>query len=165
MDYNIYKHVMLGNGNILLEKLDNSILSNFNLKSLENGNILCEKKIRKKIENISEIIKYDFSKSNITYCLINNNDECKLKYRNILTHIYNIIGNGTKIIRNTVLNIQTTKRTSKGYYYINKLGISIQGVDSNKSILEIITQCSHNNIKLNMNIVLCGGSELEVNIN
>ena len=44
MNNNIYKYVMLENGNILLEKLDNSLLSNFNLKSLENGNILCEKK-------------------------------------------------------------------------------------------------------------------------
>ena len=37
---------MLENGNILLEKSDNCILSN--LKTLENGNILCKKDTKNK---------------------------------------------------------------------------------------------------------------------
>lgn len=164
MSNHIYKYIRLENGNILLEKLDNSILSNFNLVTLENGNILCEKKIRTVIENINQIEKYNFSKSIITYCSIDNKEVCKLKYRNIIAYIYDIIGNGTNIIRHTLLNIQTIKKTTKGYYYFRKIGISVQGVDSNKSILEIVTQCINNNIKLNMNIILENNRELDIYI-
>jgi hypothetical protein len=71
-----------------------------------------------------------------------------------LNDIYYKINNGSKIIKNTSINISTIKRDDQGFYYLDKLGISVQGVDANKCLYEIINQCNKNNIKLNMNIVL-----------
>jgi hypothetical protein len=57
-----------------------------------------------------------------------------------------------KIIKNSKLNIKTIKYIEKGFIYIEDLGISYQGVDSNKCIHEIFNQCLNNNIKLELDI-------------
>ena len=54
----------------------------------------------------------------------------------------------------TKLNIKLIEDKEKGFYYIEKLGISVQGCDSNKCLLEIINQCIENNIMISMEIKL-----------
>ena len=80
-----------------------------------------------------------------------------------MENIYKIINDGTKIIKNSKLNIKTIKKLDEGFYYLEDLGISIQGVDSNKCLLEIINQCVENEISLIMKIKL--NDETNININ
>jgi len=68
--------------------------------------------------------------------------------------IYEIINDPIKIMSRTKLNIKLIEDKEKGFYYIEKLGISIQGCDSNKCLLEIINQCIENNIMISMEIKL-----------
>lgn len=78
--------------------------------------------------------------------------------------IYNIINDGTHIIKNTELNIKTIKKTTDGYYYLNNIGISVQGVDSNKYISEIINQCIENNITITIIIKLKDDHQIALTI-
>ncbi len=52
------------------------------------------------------------------------------------------------------MNIKTIEKTDNGFYYLEDLGISIQGVDTNKCIYEIFQQCKMNNITLELSIKL-----------
>jgi hypothetical protein len=156
-DYNNYTIINLYNGDILLEKL---ILDNINytITNLDNGD-----KLLKKITHINIIDVKNIKKSIILECLIDNKELNKLKYKLILEQIYKIINDGSKIIKNTKLNIKTIKKEDEGFYYLDTLGISVQGVDSNKCILEIINQCIENEIDLFMKIKLI--NDITVNIN
>ena len=149
----IYKFINLDNDDILLEKIiiDNK---NYIIINQDNGNILLQK-----IININD---YDFKKSQILQCFINNKEYYKLKYRFILNQIYNIINDGTKIIKNTKINIKTLKKEDEGFYFLNNIGISIQGIDSNKCLLEIINQCSENNIKIILKIKLINNNIINI---
>jgi len=95
---------------------------------------------------------YDFKKSNIISCFINGNNDMKLKYRSICEYIYRIINDGTKIIKQTKLNIKTLKKVDEGFSYLDDLGISVQGVDSNKCLYEILHQCIENEINIKLQI-------------
>jgi hypothetical protein len=106
------------------------------------------------INNLDNLNMFNFCNSQITYCKINNDNHEIYKYKSILNKIYEIIDDGSKIIKNTCLNIKTIGCTDKGFYYLKKLGISIQGVDANKCLYEIINQCIENNINLKINIKL-----------
>lgn len=126
----------------------------YSIHKQKSGDLLL-KQIKKIIINkIDDILEYDFCNSQIILCSINNILCDRNKYKPILNDIYYKINNGTKIIKNTSINISTINRGDSGFYYLDKLGISIQGVDANKCLYEIINQCNKNNIKLNMNIVL-----------
>jgi hypothetical protein len=150
---NIYKILHLDNGDILLEK--NYIdTSKYNIVNKDNGDILLKTITIDKIVCIDELKKYDFAKSQINSIIINNKKLTKCKYKSILTYIYLIINNGSKIIKDSLLNIKTTFCNENGFNYYPKLGISIQGIDSNKCLKEICNQCIKNNIKLEMNIKL-----------
>jgi hypothetical protein len=145
-----YKFVELDNGDILLQKIiiDNT---SYTIINNDNGDKLLKKITNVNITNIKDIKEYDFKKSFITECLINKIQFNKLKYRSILEQlairslyaseqIYNIINDGVKIIKNTKVNIKTIKKEDEGFYYLDNIGISVQGVDSNKCLLEIIYQ-------------------------
>lgn len=136
----VYKFKNLDNGDILLEKvvLDNT---NYTIINKNNGDKILKKITTVNITDVNDIKKYDFRKSNILLCLLDNDEIIKLKYKSILENIYKIINDGTKIIKKSKLNIKTIKKLDEGFYYLEDLGISIQGVDSNKCLLEIINQC------------------------
>ena len=158
----IYKFINLDNGDILLEKV---ILDHTKYKIIDNNN---GNKLLKKIEsinitNINDIKNYDFKKSVIVSCFINNDKIIKLKYKSILNSIYRIINNGTQIIKTSKLNIKTINKFDEGFYYLDDLGISVQGVDSNKCLLEIIEQSSENKINLVMKIKLNDGKDININ--
>ena len=114
------------------------------------------------INNLDRLALYDFRNSNIVSCKINNDILNKNKYKSILNDIYKIINNGTKIIKNTTLNIKTIEYDKKGFYYLEELGISVQGVDSNKCVYEIVNQCNKNNIKLDIKIKLSDNKLINV---
>lgn len=158
-----YKILVLDNGDILLQKniIDNT---NYIIIEKENGDKLLKKITSINITDIKDIKNYDFKKSIIQITKINNEDFNKLKYKLILEQIYNLIKDGVKIIKNTKLNIKTIKKEDEGFYYLDNIGISIQGVDSNKCLLEIINQCLENQIKLSMKIKLINNIIININI-
>jgi len=159
----VYKFKNLKNGDILLEKvlLDNS---DYTTVVKNNGDILLKKNTSVNITNIDNARKYDFTKSCILSCSLNDKKMTKMRYKSILENIYAIINDGTKIIKKSNLNIKTMKKTDEGFYYLENLGISIQGVDSNKCLLEIINQCSENEISLVMTMKLNDDTNINIKI-
>ena len=126
----------------------------YSIRKQESGNLLL-KPIKKIIINkIDDILEYDFCNSQIISCSINDILCDRNKYKPILNDIYYKINKERNIIKNTTLNIETIEKVDSGFYYLDKLGISIQGVDSNKCLYEIMNQCDKNYIKLNMHIIL-----------
>jgi hypothetical protein len=158
-----FKFIELENGNITLEKIVIDY-NKYNIINEKNGNITLEKKIAINIIDIKELKNYDFKKSIILNCLINDELFNKFKYNQILKQIYNIINDGVKIIKKTKLNIKTIKKLDEGYYYLDNIGISIQGADSNKYILEIFNQYIENNIKLSLEIMLINNIKINISI-
>jgi hypothetical protein len=156
-----YKFTKLDNGDILLQKI---VIDNINYTVInkENGDKLLKKNTNINITDIKDIKNYDFKKSIISKCLIDDEEFNKLKYKSILEQIYKTINDGTKIIKNTKLNIKTIKKEDEGFYYLDNIGISVQGVDSNKCLLEIINQCIENEIELSMKIKLI--DDITINI-
>lgn len=149
-------------------ELNNNIVSydgnEYKLIPQENGDILLSKINIIHITSIDDIKKYNFSNSNITKCILNNKCIEKYKYKTILNNVYELINNGVNIIKNTTLNIDTRARNNNGYYYLENLGISVQGVDANKCLYEIIHQCTNNNINIILNITLNDGKQIKIQI-
>ena len=166
----MYKVEQLNENTIKLTKL-NINKDEYDKQILENGDMLL---VRKKIITITGFnefnnsrTQYSFNNSNILSCTINyyQSNEYKLKYKSILNYIYsNIIKDGVKIIKNSSLNISTIKRETEGFYYMEDLGISIQGADANKCLYEIINQCHVNNIHITILIRLLNGSRIEIKL-
>ena len=150
---NIYKAIQQDNGDILLEKitLDDT---NYKIINKDNGNVLMKKITSINITSFNELKNYDFKKSTIVSCKVNDNVIEKLKYKTVLEHVYGLINDGSKIIKNTKLNIKTVKKQDDGFYYLDDIGISIQGVESNKCLCEIVNQCIENEISIVMKIKL-----------
>jgi len=115
------------------------------------------------INNLEQLSSHDFSFSSICYCKIDGELINKSKYKVILNYVYTKINDGFKIIKNTSINIKTINYKDKGFYYLEDLGISIQGVDANKCIYEIINQCIQNNIKIEIKIKLQNNQNLLIN--
>ncbi len=166
----MYKVEQLDENTIKLTKL-NINRDEYDKKVLENGDILLVKKNKIHINSYEEFnnirTEYNLNNSNILSCIINynQNDEYNLRYRSIINYIYtNIIKDGVKIIRNSIFNISTIKRETEGFYYIEELGISVQGADANKCLHEIINQCHHNNIHINILIRLINGQRIEIKL-
>ena len=156
-----YSLIYQENDDILLKK--NIGLINYSLIYQENGDILLKKNII--LTDIKDLINYNFNNSIIENCLINNIKIEKLKYKSVLNYIYHVINCGSTIIKNTKLNIKTIEINDKGFYYLNKLGISIQGTDSNKCLLEIINQSITNNLSIYMKIKLINNLIINISIN
>jgi hypothetical protein len=148
-----YKQIIHQNGDMYLEKVivDED---DYEIIELHNGDKLLKKKIIKPL-TLQDIKQYDFTKSKIKYCKID--DEVitsSFKYKPILEIIYSKINNGTKIIKNSKLNILTVEKTDEGFKYLENIGISYQGADANKCIYEIMNQSQQNNISISMKIEL-----------
>jgi hypothetical protein len=110
----------------------------------------------KKVDG-QKIKKYNLTQSKIIACKINNKEHDRLNYRNIMHRIYSIIGDRKKIKKKSLLNIEFGEYTNKGYKYMKKLDISIQGTDAKTTLYEIINQCEVHKIKLELNIKLNNG--------
>ncbi len=143
------------------ELLLNELNEKYDVVKRKHGDILLRRIKNIKINDVNDLNKYKFAKSTIKSCFINNTEiKTKLKYKKIMDKVYDLINNGTQIIKNTKLNIKTTEEDDTGFYYLDNLGISVQAVDSNKCILEIVNQCRKNNISILMNITLKTGLKL-----
>ena len=136
----------------------------YNIHKQDNGELLLQPIKQIVINNLDDISQYDFCKSQIILCSINDKLFDKNKYKPILNKIYYLINSGSKIIKNTNLNIETIEKENSGFYYLDKIGISVQGVDANKCIYEIINQCIKNYIKLEMNIKLQNNDNILIDI-
>lgn len=159
----VYKFKNLENGDILLKKvtLDNT---NYKMVTQNNGDKILKKIVCVNITDLKNIEKYNFKNSKILSLWVLNDDEMIIiSYKSILKTIYKIINDKEKIIKKSKLNILIEKKTDQDFYYLEDLGISIQDVDSNKYLLEIINQCVENKISLIMKIKL--DDETNININ
>lgn len=104
---------------------------------------------------MQDLKQYDFKNSKIKYCKIDDEEIItSLKYKPILEIVYSKINNGTKIIKNSKLNILTVEKTDEGFKYLENIGISYQGADANKCIYEIMNQSQQNSISISMKIEL-----------
>jgi hypothetical protein len=159
---NIYTQVKLENGDILLKKIDIDV--NLYIIQKQKDDILLKKKKNEKIYDICDLDNYDFKKSTILKCTLNDEEIEKNKYKAILEKVYNTIDNGVKIIKNTKLNIKTIKKEDDGFYYLENIGISVQGVESNKCLNEIIYQCIMNEIDIKMQIELLNKIIIDINL-
>lgn len=154
---------VLEDGTIIYKK-ENISTTDYDI--IEENNIIKLKPKNKtiKIENIDKLCEFNFNNSVIIECYQNGKRPTKNKYASILTDIYELIGDGTKIIKNTFLNIKTTNIDDKGFCYNSKLGISIQSSDANKTFKEIINQCLINKYSLNIEIKLKDGKNIIFNV-
>ena len=163
IDLEVYTSNNLENGNILLRKF--KIDETKYIKNMEdNGDILLELIKTVNIKNNKEIKNYCYTNSSIIYCALDGKPEEKLKYKSILNNIYLNIGNGAEIIKKSKLNITTIKKQVDGFYFIEELGISIQCVDSNKCLDEIINICMTFKININLKIKLIDGMLIVINV-
>ena len=158
----VYQLENIDENNILLHKIIIDI-NQFTITKQKNDDILLIKIKNININNIEDLKQHDFKKSIILKCTINNSNIQKLKYKSILNNVYYLINDGYKIIKITKLNIKTTKKIDNGFYFIDNLGISVQGVDSTKCLLEIFNQCYHNNISLYIKIKLHNNITIIIN--
>lgn len=104
----------------------------------------------KNIEELQKIATYMFSKSKVISCTVNEKTIDKLTYANILLSVIELCKDRVK--NSKYMRFVKGDRHDSGYKYYNKLGISIQGADSNNTIKEILNQSVLNNIHVKMNI-------------
>jgi len=87
----------------------------YTIHKQKSGELLL-KPIKKIIINkIDDLTNYDFCFSQIESCSINDKLCDKNKYKSILNDIYLIINSGSKIIKNTSINISTIKKKDSGW--------------------------------------------------
>jgi hypothetical protein len=149
---NVYiKHKQL-NGDILLVK-QNLYAENAAWTMQTNGDILLKHII---VVELKDLPAWNFLESTIqkviakaSYLILD-----KPSFKTVCDLVHDLIGDGVKIIKHSILNIKTVEDTSKGWYWYPKLGISIKKTNANKTLLEIITQCKKNNIALEITILV-----------
>ena len=140
----------LNTNNIIISNIDSYTISFYN------NSMILNKKILNKL-TLKELTNYDFKKSNIIDCKINNIKLDFKRYKPIIFYLYELINNIELVLSNTLLNIKNGKNEDRGFSYLEKLDISIQGVDANKSVQEIV------NISKICNIILYIKIKLENN--
>lgn len=91
------------------------MIQKYKLLNKNNGDILLQKIQEVNIDKFNLIKNYDFKKSNIISCSINNTEYTKLKYKSILNYIYELIDDGVRIIKHTILNIKTIEKEDEGF--------------------------------------------------
>lgn len=135
---------------------ENIIISNIEKYEITfcDGNMILKKKRKTKMSQMEEIKKYNFRKSKILDCYIDDLNIKLNKYSLIIKYLYIKINNSELIKRNSLLNIVEGERNINGFRYLKKLNLSIQGVDANQAIKEIINISNICNIKIDFRIKL-----------
>lgn len=124
---------------------------------IENNNIIVKPKMKiEKILNINDFCDNyntkDFRKSVILSCFVNDKRPTNNKYLSILKNLYELIGSGKKILKNTSLNYETFEIKNKGFIFFDSLGISIQNKEAGEILKEIIIQSIANKIMIEIEI-------------
>jgi hypothetical protein len=135
-------------------------LEDYDVEMSSSGDIVLKK--RKKLVMVDDIDTIEFNFSKVLECSIDI--QLELNYTAILKQVYKLIGDATKIIKTTSLNIVVGSKTDKGYTYMNDIGISFQRCDSNKTLKEIMTQCSKNKVHIALKIELDNKNIVHVSI-
>ena len=135
---------------LLNEKIDNwsllkSSLSETIKKTYSN--------VKQNIE-LDKIKTFDFTKSKIIFGKINEKILIKNNFKSLVEMIYYQINNVDNILENNKIQIEKGFKEDKGFYYLTKLDISVQGADANNCIKESLIQCLKNNIMVVVKIKL-----------
>lgn len=165
MDFSyVYQFEEQDCGDIILKKVWIDKTKYKIIEETETGNITLKKKSTIYISDIDGLSGHVFNRSVILECTLDDVKVDKLKYRSIIDKIYSTINCGVKIIKSTKLNIKTIRKTDEGFHYFPDIGISVQNADSNRCVLEIVTQCIENKIKLSMKIKLENDDIVKINM-
>jgi hypothetical protein len=107
-------------------------------------------------QKLKEVMKYDYTKSKVLDCKINNKSVKINTWSCCLDETYKILKTYDNIIKNTTFQnaITNTKKTDKGFKYKPSLGISRQGQDANSCMKELYTQSYTNKINLEIKVQL-----------
>ena len=161
----VYQLVDHDNEQILLKRINadtDCSADCYTIVRQDNGDILLKKTVITKITCIDNLKIHNFASSEVLSCSIDDCELGRLTYRNMLNYVYKSIGDGAKIIKNSILNIKTIEKSDAGFYYIADIGISIQGANSNKCLFETIQQCVKNDIKVDIKIKLDDDTLIEL---
>ena len=157
-DHYYYTDIQL-NDDYICEVCDNtnvSFMKNIFKIHLDKPKTQTEKpKIQEK-----QICDYDFAKSEILLCEINNKLVEKLTYINILRKVIEI--SDRKKIIGIYTNITDDIKNSDGYKYYDEIKLSIRNLNSTESVKEIQHMCEVNKIKLKMEIKLASGDIVKI---
>jgi hypothetical protein len=129
----------------------------YKIVQLSNGKIqIIANPVVKKIKSVKDFDDYYFTNSVIKK-IIFDNEEVEFKdYHLFLTHIYNYINDGIKIIDGRNKNITNIiigrHRDNTNFTFIEKLGISFQNLNKEEILAEIYHQCKNNDLNLEMEI-------------
>lgn len=99
---------VLKDGTIIYKK-ENVIIDDYDVDE-KNNTIILKPKIKIiKTDNIDKLREFNFNSSDIIECHLNEKRPSKKKYMSILTDIYELINDGAKIVKNSLLNVKTKK--------------------------------------------------------
>lgn len=128
-------------------------LSDYTATINSNGNITLQR--REIVVNVLvPECNTSFTGSTVHICRINDFPRALHTFNGVLREVYNIISCGMTIVKNTKLNITTLQRNDKGFFALPDIGISVQRVDANKCIQEIVHQCKMSGISLLLEVKL-----------
>lgn len=144
----IYCMELLADGRIKLQEhtIEPSEYTNIQLTT---GFILVPKNIQINMITGKESKEYDFTHSNTTTVIVDDETLTGFTYSELLKSIYLKIDNGVSIIKSSILNISTLTKNINDFIYLDKIGISVQIPKSiNTIIAEILNQCSAHNLSI-----------------
>ena len=161
MEKNIYVlKEKKSDGTIIYEKI-NIDISKFDIVDNDDNQIIVKPKpLIIKIVKLEDFDKnsINFRKSKILSCYINDKRPLNNKYFSILKNVYEIIGKGKIITKNTLFNFETIEKNDNGFKYLKNIGISIQAKDAVNTFEEILNQCVKTKIKLEIEIKFESGN-------
>lgn len=155
---NIYVEQKQDNGDVLLVKTrEYEYAAEFITQRLSNGNILLKRVTC--ISSTDDLWRYNLQKSKIQHASIQGTSGPIFmldnpSFKTLYELVHDKIRDGAVIIKHSVLNIKTLPEDTKGYSWYPLLGISVQGVDANKAMLEVMTQCQKNKFTATIQIKL-----------
>ena len=155
---NVYIEQKQTNGDILLVK-SKLYLADYTWKRQSNGDILLKKVTIVTPDNID---KWNFKGAKIQQAVFKDGTTLtNPSFKKLYEIVHEQIGDGAQIIKHSILNIKTIEDTEKGFNWYPDLGISVQGVDANKAMKEVVTQCQKNNLEIT---ILNGDQIIKINI-
>ena len=120
-------------------------------QQISNGNLIL-RRINPFVDEAT-LFQKNLRGSTISECKINNINNDIKKYKKLLIYLYSTTDTET-IKQNTILNISEQERYDKGFEYYTKIGLSIQGADTRRTLKEIINIIKIKNYSMELKIKL-----------
>ena len=128
-------------------------------------NVLKLERIEKYISK-EELLRKDLRHSSIIKCSINREVIFETRWRPFLVKIYRLINDTNSIYQNTTLNAKKENLDKiKGFHWYKDLGLSIQGVETKKTLIEIIKMSEISSYIIEMSIKLKNKDIIHFRIN